>query len=389
MDGVFMSSDDQVRFRVVEDFRSGKLTRKGAALKLGKSERTVSRVAKKMRRLGMAGIKHGNFGRVPVNKIGAETRGFYIRLYREKYPQFNFSHALEKIIEMESPPQKVSYSTFRRWCREVGLGKVRRRRRSKAHLRRERMANEGYMLQLDGSPHKWNGKDEWTLIATIDDATSDVPIAEFFESETTLACMGVLRRVIECRGVPEFILTDCAGWSTGSIKRNHFSQFVRACQELDIRVIGTPSAQSKGRVERLNRTMQDRLIPELALLGIKAMKDANRYLDQVFLPDLRRRISVEPRFKESRYRPIPNGVDLNEVFCCKYLRTVNRDHTVQFGANRYRLEFEGVGSLWKHQVEIRKYEDGTVAICYQGRIIKHSRLHRERRHAWMGGNKQP
>jgi len=385
MDGIFMSINDQVRFRIIEEFRSGRLNRVEAALKLGVSVRAISRFARKIRKQGIRGTKHGNYGKVPRNRISSEVRDFYVSLYRKKYAKFNFSHALEKILELESPSQRVSYDVFRRWCRKEGLGKVKKRRCSKAHFRRERSANEGFMLQMDGSPHKWNGKDEWTMIATIDDATSDVGPCEFFESETTWGCMTVMQRVIERKGIPEFILTDCAGWSTGGAKRQGFSQFVRACDELGIKVIGTPSAESKGRVERLNRTMQDRLVPELDLLGIKLMKDANRYLEQVFLPDLRKRIGIEAKSSETRYRSIPEGVDVRKVFCLKYHRQVNRDHTVQFEAQQYDLKFDGVGSLWKKEVRIHKYKDGEIEIYHGHRSLRFALVRPKRRYAW--GNK--
>lgn len=382
MGGLFMSVVDQARFRIIEDFRSGHLTREEAALKLGISVRGVSRLARKIRSKGILGIKHGNYERTPKNKTSLKVRSFYVELYRSKYAKFNLSHALEKILADESPPQRISYDVFRRWCRAEGLGKVKRRRRSKAYFRRERAANEGFMLQMDGSPHKWNGKDEWTAILTIDDATSDPPYGEFFESETTWGCMRVLQRVIERKGIPEFILTDCAGWSTGSPKRQGFSQFVRACDELGIKVIGTPSAESKGRIERLNRTLQDRLVPELDLLGITSMSDANRYLDQVFLPDLRQRIGVEPQSSQTRYRPVPLGVDLRKIFCMKYRRQVNRAHVIQFENRCYDLKFEGVGSLWKQEVEIYQYQDGEIEIYHGQRPLRFELVRPQRRFAW-------
>lgn len=245
-----------------------------------------------------------------------------------------------------------------------GLGVARKRRSSKARVARERAANEGIMLQMDGSPHKWNGKDTWSIIAVIDDATSDVPHAEFFPSETTWACMNVLRKVIEKKGVPELILTDEAGWSTGSSKRQNFSQFVRACNELGIKVIGTPSPESKGRIERFNRTTQDRLIPEMRLKGIKSIADANRYLEQVYLPEWAKKRAVEAVSSTTRYRPIPDGLDLRDIFCLKHTRTVNRDQTVHFKTFRYRIKEPARGNLWKHEVTVHEYEDGSIAIFY-------------------------
>ena len=117
---------------------------------------------------------------------------------------------------------------------------------------RERMANEGLLLQMDGSPHCWNGKDQWCLIAAIDDATSKIPAAQFFPTETTWGCMAVQRTIIERFGVPEALYVDGAGWAGGGPKRQFFSQFVRAAEELGIRVIFATSAQAKGRIARFH-----------------------------------------------------------------------------------------------------------------------------------------
>ena len=280
--GVFMSKNDQVCLRVLEDFRFGKISRREAALLLGWSERAVTRRVAKIRAVGITGIKHGNCHRVAINRTEASKRDQMLALAKNVYFDFNMTHCLEMLKERHS--LVTSYATFHGWCREAGIGKIKRRRTSKARVYRERMSCEGLLMQMDGSHHAWNGTDKWCLIAMIDDATSEIPAAKFFPTETTLGCMKVLRSVIEAKGVPQMIYTDEAGWAGGGAKRHGFSQFVRACEELGIRVITTSSAESKGRIERAWRTTQGRLVPELRLNGITTMLDANRYLDQVYLP---------------------------------------------------------------------------------------------------------
>ena len=133
------------------------------------------------------------------------------------------------------------------------------------------MPAEGYLLQMDGSPHRYNGRDIWSLILAIDDATSEIPHGEFFLSETTTACMQVLRRIVEKKGLPRALYVDKAGWAGGG-KRVEFCQFHRACEELGIQVLFANSPEAKGRVERSFNTIQDRIIPELRLAKIKTMK---------------------------------------------------------------------------------------------------------------------
>lgn len=361
--GFFMSKQEQLKYAVIEEFRSGRLRRKEAAMKLSLSERQISRLARKVRQKSLEGIKHGNYGRPPANKKSEVLLNQYVELYRRLYSNFNFSHALE-MIDLHHDLEKISYKRFRRACRKAGLGKVKRRRVSRARMARERSAEEGFMLQLDGSPHRWNGSEMWSLISFIDDASSDVPAAKFFDSETTWACMNLLREVISKKGIPHFILTDKAGWSSGTFKRQNFSQFERACRELGICVITSSSAETKGRVERLNRTFQDRLIPELELYGIKSQKDANRYLEQCFIPSWREKFSVEARSDFSRYQALDPHIDLSEVFCMKFKRIANRDHTMEFKGTRYKLEPANFGSLAGRELQIHEYENGTFNIFY-------------------------
>ena len=369
--GVFVSKSEQVDFRVVEDFRAGKVSRAAAALLLGVSERAVSRRAKKIRDKGLRGVKHGNTGKPAVNRLPDALKQEMLRLAADVYPAFNLSHCLEMIGKEHG--LKISYRTFSNWCHHAGLGKGKKRRRSKAHTYRERMANEGLLLQMDGSHHEWNGKDKWCLIALIDDATSDIPFGHFYHGETTLNCMKALRGVIESRGLPEIIYTDEAGWAGGGEKRRGFSQFVRACEELGVRVITTSSAEAKGRIERAWRTCQDRLIPELAHYGIKGMIDANRYLDQSFWPSYwRASNTVAPLNETTRYRPLPKHINLDDILCMKYERIVRRDHTVWYDNETYKILDDGYGNLSGKTVSVHVYENAPVAL-----FLAHRRLHSE------------
>ena len=366
---VTLSKKDLIRFKVIEAFRAGEYSREQAALKLELSERQVTRLAKRVREHGIEGIIHGNKGKPPVNKIPDEVVNRYVDLYETKYQRFNYQHGLEMMkMHEELPP--LSYSRFHKACRVKGIGKTRKRRPSKARIARERHANEGFMWQLDGSPEKWNLKNKMCLVAIIDDATSDVPEASLEPSETTWACMNVVRKAIEKKGIPEFILTDRAGWAESKGKRAGFTQFDRACKELGITLIATASAQSKGRIERMNRTFQDRLIPELDLYGITGRTDCNRYLKQVFLPTWREKFTVAPRSATTRYKKLPADQDLREIFCLKSDRIVNSAHQVNYKGKIYLVDPGLQGSLKGRRVTIHEYEDKTISILYGGAAVE-------------------
>jgi transposase-like protein len=366
-DGIFMSKREQVIYCVIEDYRIGKLSRSEAAMKLNVSEKTIQRKAKKVRLQGITGMKHGNLGKRPRNQYPDDFRARVLDIYRNKYWDFNFKHALEMMLRFDKI--KVSYSTFRTWCREKGLGKVRRRKTSKPRIYRERSHTEGFMLQMDGCHDPWNGRDKWCLISMIDDATSNIVFAEIFHSETTWACLMALKSVIQTKGVPEFILTDRAGWASRGNKRIHFSQFVRACEELDIRVISTSNPESKGRVERSYRTIQDRLKPELRFHNITSMTDVNRYIQQVFLPEWERKFTVIPRSPINRFKAISPRVNLDRIICLKYKRQVNRDHTVHFEGDRFKIK-NPTRNLWKSEVMVHKDITGKIEISYDHQILE-------------------
>jgi hypothetical protein len=245
------------------------------------------------------------------------------------------------------------------------------------------MANEGLMLQMDGSHHRWFGGRQSCLIAAIDDATSEIPAAGFFPSETTWACFAVLRRIVETRGVPEILYVDGAGWSGGGAKRQHFSQFVRACGELGIRVIHARSPQAKGRIERAFRTLQDRLCGELELAGVRSLAAANRYLDEVFLSRYwNARLTVVPRDDVSRYRAMPPCVDLSWVFSYQYQRRVNSDHTVSLDGRLYKIRNPELGSLRGKTVTASVTEAGKVSWRY-GSADLNAELVRPPQRRWL------
>lgn len=362
-EGFFMSKTDLIRFEVIEAFRGGKITRSQAAETLELSQRQVSRLAQKSRVAGLEGIVHKNRGREPRNKLSPSRREFYLQLYKTKYARFNFKHAWEWIHSKESIAEndRISYESFRTLCRKAGLGKVRQRRPSKARILRERVAHEGAVLQMDGSHHVWYGKNEECLIALIDDATSKIPSALFSESESTWACIRALRHVVERHGIPGVIITDQAGWAGHGLKRPNFSQFGRICDELGIVLVRTSTAQAKGRVERLFRTTQDRLVAELAFHDVQTRTHANQYLQQRFLPSWDQQFTVEAQSNVKRYRPVPSHIDLAQVFCIKHRRTIARNQVVNFNNRHFRINDRQWGSLWRREVIIHESETGDIS----------------------------
>ncbi len=335
--GFFMSHSESFKYQIVTKYLCGKLHRTDAATLLNVSPRTMTRYSNKIKKLGMIGVKHGNSGNQFNKKHSPDLILKIKELYKAKYYDFNLSHFSEILIKEHKI--EIPYKTLWKWFKELKLIKHPRRKRPRKHMYRNRLPQEGLLLQMDGSHHKFNGKDEWCLISAIDDATSHIPYAEFFsDGETTLNCMKVLSRIIERKGVPRAIYTDKAGWSGGG-KRTEFSQFKRACDQLGIQLIFADTPEAKGRIERSFRTIQDRLIPELRLKGIEDLAKANEYLKSEFLENYwNKEKLVHAQDATIAYSPLDPWLDLNQVLCVEESRVIGRDQTVSWQGKRYLIQ---------------------------------------------------
>jgi transposase len=378
--GLYVSAKDELRIKLLQEYLSGKLTRKNTGSLLKVCERTITRMASDFNKSGILGIVHKNRGNRPHNKIDEEVRKDVMNLVKKKYYDFNMTHCLE-VLEANHGI-KVPYHPFRKWCHEEKLVKrKRKRRRTNNRNYRDRMSSSGYLIQFDGSPEKYNGRDDWCLISGIDDATSEIPYAEFFPAETTLGCMKVIKNLIRKKGIPIAIYTDKAGWSGGQ-KRTDFSQFKRACEELGITVIFADSPEAKGRVERSFQTIQDRIIPELRMHKIKRMEKANEYLQKVFLPKYwNKKNTVPARDPEDAYRKLKKGRDLENIFCIKIDRAIGKDKVFQYKNEYFLIRSELEAPIYyRTYIVLHVYENGTWAAFFRGRKVKVKKIINHTRH---------
>lgn len=343
---------------------------------MGLSVRQVQRLKRVLREEGPEGLAHGNRGRRPVHSLGSETAARVARLYKEKYEGFNFSHFTEKLVETEGIG--VSVSTVRRVLLLAGYRSPKKRRPPKHRSRRERRACEGAMLQLDGSPHDWlQGRGpRMCLLGAIDDATGNVA-ALFRMREDAHGYFLLIREVLRRRGVPESVYHDHHGiferdtreeeelWEQYEGKRAP-TQFGRLMEELGVQQIAANSPQAKGRVERLWGTFQDRLVSELRFANACTIEEANEVLRGV-LADHNHRFCRKPKDPQSVYRKPPKRVDLESLFCFKYIRCVSKDNIVTLADSVIQIP-RGTGgrSYAGCRVEVQHRFDGTLHVYYRG-----------------------
>jgi len=336
METISMSKRERRRLEVFSQVKSGRMTLAGASELLGISYRQAKRVWRRYQAEGDRGLVHGLRGK-PSNRQGkAGVKQQVLSRYAKAYHDYGPTLAAESLAE---EGLEVPVSTLRRWLSESGMWSPRRQR--KAHRRRRaRKECSGELVQMDGSHHDWfEGRRGWAvLMVMIDDATGRIA-ARFFEEETQAAAFEMLQRYAQEAGLPQALYVDRAGiYRTDReatpeeilAEKEPQTQFGRAMETLGVRLILARSPQAKGRVERMNGTLQDRLVKALRRRKIKALASANRFLDEEFLAAFNAQFQKPAAREEDLHRAVAPEVDLARVLAVHEERVVQNDWTVRW-----------------------------------------------------------
>lgn len=361
------NSDQQISIDIISKYIEGEIFLEDAIAILRIKERQFRRRVRAFRESGVISIAHGNTGRSPVNKTAERIRYKIISLYRLKYFDFSVAHFREKLIELEGIKTPPSCTTIRKILIEEKLITLRSKRPKKPYSRRKRYEREGLMVQIDGSPHHWILQHEpICLTAAIDDATGKLLGGKFTPTETTFAAMDVAEQIFKEKGVFQMLYSDKAGIYGGG-KRQGYSNMDRAMKELGVVCVQANSPQAKGRVERLFRTLQNRLVQELRLAGIRDIDSANKFLKD-YIPIFNANFGRRPGGQASAYRALDEKLELKEVLCMKDLRRVKNGNVINYGGKQ--LLIKGNEYLAGKQVEIRHYRDGETGFFIDGKEIE-------------------
>jgi len=374
---VALNREERRRQLVLSKVREGKLVGWQAAEILGISVRQVGRLVKAYREGGVGALVHGNRGRTPANALTEDVKARVVQLAGSRYEGFNTQHFTEVLAEREGI--QVSRSSVRRLLIRGGVNRPRKRHSPKHRSRRERYAQEGMLVQMDGSRHDWlEGRGHWlTLIGAIDDATGKVLHAIFREQEDAVGYFLLAQRVVTDFGVPLAVYHD--GHAVFEHAENEpesleeqlegkrsLTQFGRLMDELGIRSIRSRSPQARGRIERLWGTFQDRLVSELRLARVTTINEANALLWK-YLPRHNEKFAVPPARSGSAFRVPPKNVE--HAFCFKHSRTVGLDNVVRFGPYRLQVLPDGRYNYARAKVEVREAFDGSLSVYYQGHCL--------------------
>ena len=372
MENVTLNQREQARLQVLNSLLAEHMTMEQASTLMGVSIRHTWRILAAYRKEGAAALAHGHRGRRAPNAISEATKAAVLHLARTRYSGTNHTHMSELLREREGID--ITRSTLRRLLVNAGESSPRGRRPPKHRVRRQRMPSEGMLIQVDGSYHRWLGKDgpQFTLLLAIDDATGIVVNALFCELENTHSYFSLLGGLIRRCGIPIALYSDRHAvfkYTPPSEAAGAPTQFSRAMDELGVQLIFAQSPQAKGRVERAAGTFQDRLVTELRLAGATTIDDANRVLEG-FLPRFNGRFGVPARESEVAYRAVNEEMCLERVLCFKYRRRVARDNTVRYRWRTLQL-LPGTDrpSYAGAAVDVLEGLDGHLEVQHEDRIV--------------------
>lgn len=366
---ILMITQEEIRrYQVIQKVFDKDINQQEAAEYLDLCDRQIRRIVRRVRKEGERGTIHRLRGAKGCRRIQEAFKHRILELCRKQYVDFGPTLASEKLLERDK--LKVCDETLRLWLIQAGLWHVRQRKKPKERTWRARKEHLGEMVQMDGSHHDWlEGRGpKLVLMGYIDDATSRF-YGRFYAYEGTLPAMGSLKAYIKLYGIPKSIYLD----KHSTYKINHkerytdwpfrdkteLTQFARACQQLGIELIHAHSAQAKGRVERVFRTHQHRLVKELRLAGAKTCTEANAVLGRYLWP-FNRKFQVPAQNKGDWHRSLNPKVDLNQILSVQTRHPLRNDRTIIHD----KRWFQVLTKTCAEDVMVHEYINGNMDIKY-------------------------
>jgi transposase len=381
-----MSDKEITRLEVMQRIKDKRITQKEAARILKISERQVKRLYRAYKAQGAKGLISARRGKESNNRLAGQVIERAIDLIYQHYRDFGPTLAHEKLVEVHG--LKLSDESVRRLMIEEGVWKPKRAKQPSAHQMRERRACLGELVQIDGSDHDWfEGRGaRCTLLVYIDDATGQLGELWFVPDETFFAYCEASRHYFERYGKPVAFYSDKHGIFRVNQEQtvglgSGLTQFGRAMQDLDIEIICANTPQAKGRVERANQTLQDRLVKELRLRGISDMAAGNAFLPE-FRADFNRRFAVPPRSNHDAHRPLLKTENLDIVLTHQKNGTLSKNLTIQSNKVIFQIQSDRPDyTLRNAQVTVCHNAKGEVTILYQNQPLSYTIYHKPTRQA--------
>jgi len=381
METISMSTKEISRLEVIQKVQDKRMSQKEASRSLHLGVRQIKRLLKKYKKRGAVGLISKHRGRKGNNCLKAELKKKALDLLKSKYKGFGPTLAHEKLIEKEK--LKISVESVRQLMIAEELWKPRNVKKMVVHPLRERRSCLGELVQIDGSPHAWfEGRAAaCVLLVFIDDATGKLLQLRFVDSESFFSYCAAAEGYFKRYGKPVAFYSDKHGIFRINLpttsQKDALTQFGRAMQELDIQIICANTPQAKGRVERVNQTLQDRLVKEMRLRGISNIAEGNAYLPE-FMDDFNQRFAVEPRSSVNAHRALTAKDDLTRILTRQEPRMVSKNLTVQFENVVYQIQTERPSyALRNASVTVCVNMQEQISILYKGQAMPYTIYHQQ------------
>jgi hypothetical protein len=370
---ITMTKKEAERLLIINNLIEKRINGTDASKQLNLCLRQVKRLKAKVLRLGPKGIIHSNRGKIGNRKFDQIFINKVKTVINEKYPYFTPTMAFEHLRDEDKIG--INKETVRQLMIDEKLWVGKKRKVSEYRCQRERKDNFGEMEQFDGSYEHWlyGVDEEQCLLGSIDDATGKITQLQFEKSEGIIPVFSFWKEYIEKYGKPIAIYLD----KFATYKVNHknaednkdmLTHFEKSAKELDVLLIKANSPQAKGRIERLWKTLQTRLIKEMRYRKIKTIEEANSFLKDEFVPWFNSKFAVVPKGKKDLHRK--NNTNLEEVFSVKKERTIGNDFVVRYLNSYYQLEQEQpLAVLKKSKVTVETRISGEVKIKQRGKYL--------------------
>jgi transposase len=378
-----MSDREVRRVEVLNEVQSGRRTVTAAASVLGISERQAYRLLARYQENGGFGLVHKARGRTSNRSHNPGVRKFAVELVKTHYADFGPTLATEALAERHAI--HVGRETLRRWMMADGMW-LSRKQRKIFHQPRLRRESYGELVQIDGSEHRWfeDRAEPCTLLVFVDDATSRLMQLRLVPSESTESYFAALRGYLHEHGCPVAFYSD--KHSVFRVVRQDtkggqgMTQFGRALSELNIEILCANSSQAKGRVERANRTLQDRLVKELRLADVSDMASGNAFLP-AFMARYNERFAVPPTRTPDLHRPLrTTTLQLNDILCHREQRYVGAQLTFHYDRKQIILEQTDVAKGLEGQyVELFDYSDKPLEVRWRGHVLPYRVFSKDQR----------
>lgn len=375
-----MSLKEVDRLRVLEAVRAREISQKEGASRIGIKKRQMIRVMQDFRKYGPVSVISKKRGQESNRKICNTVRNAVVAIIKEQYRDFGPTLAQEELI---SHGYTIGVETLRQWMIGAGIWYPKQRRRIKPHQIRVRRPQRGEMIQIDGSPHDWfEGRGpKCCLLVAIDDATGEVMAARFVEAECTEGYFDLIEDYLSRHGRPLALYSDKHGIFRINAKEAESgtgeTQFARAMRELGIDIICANTPQAKGRVERMNETLQDRLVKKMRLLRINDKDKANTFLPE-FLKVLKEKFAVAPASPVDVHRAeLPSPESLEMILSIQSTRKLSKSLELQYNNVTYQIQVNNPSYAMRGASITVCERKGKVILLYKGKELVYNTIDKQ------------